>query len=134
MTHHIMNIKHTCASSIFCLCLLAFSGCNSTESTLAGGAIGTALGSGVGYAIGGSGGAVLGGVVGGLGGGALGHHVGKENEKQQANNQQQNTTTYASRTTAIDDYELKLMRNEIEKQRLINEKLRLEKEREMLNR
>ena len=58
--------------SLSAICLL--SGCNTTQSTLSGAALGTAAGAGIGYAIeGGPGGAILGGVLGGLAGGALGN-------------------------------------------------------------
>lgn len=66
------------------LSLLFLSGCDTTESTMGGGALGTAAGAGVGYALGGKGGAILGGVLGGLGGGALGHNAGRTNEKKAA--------------------------------------------------
>ena len=109
----------------FLASLLTFSGCDSTEGTVGGGAIGTALGAAVGYAAGGSGGAAIGGVIGGLGGGAIGHSVGKNNEQPKQQVIQQ--TTY--RTDPFDEYELRAMRNEVERQRLLNEKLLLEKQR-----
>jgi hypothetical protein len=56
--------------------LVLFSGCNTTESTLGGAAIGTALGLGVGHAVRGKKGAAAGAVIGGLGGAAIGHHAG----------------------------------------------------------
>lgn len=58
---------------------LFLTGCDSTTSTLGGGALGTAAGAGIGYAIdGGAGGAIAGGIIGGLTGGAIGHHVGDD--------------------------------------------------------
>lgn len=122
------------AKTIFLASLISFSGCDSTESTLGGGAIGTALGAAVGYAAGGSGGAVAGGAVGGLGGAALGHHVAKQNEPKNTQvvryvEQPVRKNSYKS-NDICDEYELRAMRNEVERQRLLNEKLLLEKERQ----
>jgi uncharacterized protein YcfJ len=87
---------------------VVFSGCDTTESTLGGAALGTAAGLGVGHALGGKGGAAAGAVVGGLGGAALGHHVGREGD------------------------ELHRLQREVELERLKNEKLKQELELEHL--
>lgn len=64
------------------LSLLFLSGCDTTESTLGGGTVGTAAGAGIGYALGGKGGAILGGVLGGGLGAAGGHYAGRTNEEK----------------------------------------------------
>ncbi|MDR3317250.1 MAG: hypothetical protein LBS71_00385 [Puniceicoccales bacterium] len=62
--------------------LLGLTGCDTTESTLGGAAVGAGLGGGTGYAVGGQGGAAFGAVLGGLAGGAIGHSAGDQNEKK----------------------------------------------------
>ena len=125
-----MNLKSLINISLVSLALSSFSGCSTTEGTLSGAAVGTALGAGMGYAFGGTGGAAVGGAVGGLGGGAFGHYVAKE--KQGASSSVPATPKPVVTSSTVDDYELSLMRKEVEKQRLLNEKMRLEKEREMI--
>lgn len=66
------------------LSLLFLSGCDTTESTLGGGTIGTAAGAGIGYALGGKGGAIIGGILGGGLGAAGGHYAGRTNEEKES--------------------------------------------------
>ncbi|MDR1458519.1 MAG: hypothetical protein LBI37_03295 [Puniceicoccales bacterium] len=130
---------------IFCCLLL--NGCDSTEGTLGGAALGTAAGAGLGYAIdGGAGGAVLGGVLGGLGGAAFGHHVGSESDKKEAKIARQQEELRLARERSYNDgfgydrsrydaeerrrrdEETIKLRQDIERKRLEIEKAKLEKE------
>ncbi|MDR2812736.1 MAG: hypothetical protein LBB05_03060 [Puniceicoccales bacterium] len=114
--------------------LVFFSGCDTTESTLGGAAVGTAAGAGMGYALGGKGGAAMGGVLGALGGGALGHNVGRNQEQKEAyaaDNVQLRSRLNSSQGSRRDD-ELYELQREIELKRLKNEKLEQELERKRL--
>ncbi len=116
-------MKNILSISVLAAAALVMSGCDKTESTLGGGALGSLAGAGLGYAIGGgAGGAVLGGVVGGLGGAAIGHHMGDDEES---------APPTGSRTVQQreEDRDLKLRAQELERQRLELEKQRLELER-----
>lgn len=112
--------------------LMLFSGCDTTESTLGGAAVGTAAGAGVGYALGGKGGAAMGGVLGALGGGAIGHNMGRTREQKEAyaaeNAQLRSRSSQGSRR----DDELYELQREVELNRLKNEKLEQELERKRL--
>jgi uncharacterized protein YcfJ len=114
--------------------LVLFSGCNTTESTLGGAAIGTAAGLGVGHAIGGKGGAAAGAVVGGLGGAAIGHHAGQESEEKQALSAENARirSQLNNRQSSRRDDELYELQREVELKRLKNEKLEQELERKRL--
>jgi uncharacterized protein YcfJ len=114
--------------------LVLFSGCDTTESTLGGAAIGTAAGLGVGHAIGGKGGAAAGAVLGGLGGAAIGHHAGRENEEKRAlstENAQIKSQLNSGQSSRRDD-ELYELQREVELKRLKNEKLEQELEHKRL--
>jgi uncharacterized protein YcfJ len=108
-------------------------GCDTTESTLGGAALGTAAGLGVGHAIGGKGGGIAGAVIGGLGGAGIGHHVGKEGEKKQALSAEnaQMRSQLANQSSRRDD-ELYELQREVDLKRLKNEKLEQELERKRL--
>ncbi|MDR0418367.1 MAG: hypothetical protein LBH08_02965 [Puniceicoccales bacterium] len=114
--------------------LVFFSGCDTTESTLGGAAVGTAAGAGVGYALGGKGGAAMGGILGALGGGAVGHNMGRNREQKgayAAENAQLRAQVNSNQGSRRDD-ELSDLRREVELKRLKNEKLEQELERKRL--
>jgi hypothetical protein len=114
--------------------LVLFSGCDTTESTLGGAALGTAAGLGVGHALGKKGGAAAGAVLGGLGGAAIGHHVGREGEEKKAlsaENAQIKSRLNSNQSSRKDD-ELYELQREVELKRLKNEKLEQELERKRL--
>lgn len=120
--------------------LIVLSGCDKTDATLGGGALGTAAGAGIGYAIdGGAGGAVLGGVLGGLTGAAIGHHVGED--ENAAAKQQPSAEAYYRQQKIQDEAEARHrketeMRNleqEVQRERLELERERIRHEREQLN-
>ncbi|MDR1590421.1 MAG: hypothetical protein LBR92_00215 [Puniceicoccales bacterium] len=113
--------------------LVLLAGCDTTESTLGGAALGTAAGLGVGHAIGGRGGAAAGAVIGGLGGAAMGHHVSQEGEKKKALSAEnaQIRSQLTNQNSRRDD-ELYELQREVELKRLKNEKLEQELERKRL--
>jgi uncharacterized membrane protein len=127
---------------------LLFSGCDTTESTLGGGAGGAVAGALLGSTISGSKGAAVGAVIGGLGGAAVGHHVGAENERKEAmaRSRSANYDIQAQQEAAVlaaarekVEYEQLLeaqkrreerqLNEEIRRKRLENESLRLDQER-----
>jgi uncharacterized protein YcfJ len=114
--------------------LALLSGCDTTESTLGGTALGAAAGLGVGHAIGGKGGAAAGAVLGGLGGAAIGHHAGRESEEKRALSAEntQIRSRLNSRQSNKQDDELYELQREIKLKRLENERLEEELERRRL--
>ena len=105
----------------FLASLLAFSGCdsfNQEESKMIGTSLGAAAGAGLGYLIGGKGGAAVGGLLAAPIGAAVGSNMGRSAEAQRERQ-------YYN----VDEYEMRAMRKAVERDRLLNEKILLEKER-----
>ncbi|MDR2735912.1 MAG: hypothetical protein LBB20_03740 [Puniceicoccales bacterium] len=118
------------------MCCLLLTGCDTTESSLGGAALGAAAGAGIGYAIdGGAGGAALGGVLGGLGGAAIGHNIGSENDKKDAKIARQKEELRRDRRDNYSSYDYDRRRyeeEEIRRKDLENKLLRKDLERARL--
>jgi uncharacterized protein YcfJ len=119
--------------------LLLCTGCDTTESSLGGAALGTAAGLGVGHALGGRGGAAAGAVVGGLAGAGIGHHVGRTNEEKNAYATENTRLRSEATNVSSGSSDLRMLEREVELKRLKNEKLeqeiahkRLKKEKQSL--
>lgn len=153
-----MKVSNFINMAVIVACF-GLTGCDTTESTMGGAALGTAAGAGIGYAFGGKGGAVAGGLIGGLGGGAAGHAVARKKSegKERAAYVEENARLRAQNAALLDsDYRKKCRQNcptytvdsdesrqqrelqqlnfEIEKARLENERLKYELERENMYR